>query len=96
MVEENAAATADGNETGNDTAWQPIETAPKDGTHIRAAYAGNFDDYEDGVFWQSEGRCCVLGSRAGAFPPGWSSSVIGLPVDGVTHWQPLHQPKVQP
>lgn len=69
--------------------WQPIETAPKDGMLLRVVYDGDFENYEDGVYWQAEGRCCILGSRAGAFPPGWSSTEIGLPVSGVTHWMPL-------
>ena len=72
--------------------WMPISTAPKDGTHLRVAYDGDFSNPEDGVYWQSEGRCCMLGSRAGAFPPGWSSSEVGLPVDPPTHWMPLPTP----
>ena len=72
--------------------WQPIGTAPRDGTLLRVAYGGDFLDYEDGVYWQSEDRCCVLGPRAGALSPGWSSSEIGLPVEDVTHWRPLPDP----
>lgn len=72
--------------------WQPIETAPKDGTMIRVAYNDDLINFEDGVYWQSEGRHCLLGSRAGALPPGWTSSDVGLPVDEVTHWMPLPPP----
>jgi len=69
--------------------WQPIETAPKDGTHITAVYDGDFANPEDGVFWQAENRHCMLGARAGAMKPGWSSSEVGLPVDAPSHWRPV-------
>jgi hypothetical protein len=73
--------------------WQPIETAPKDGRLLRVAYDNDLKNFEDGVYWQREGRCCVLGSRAGSFPPGWTSTEAGnLPVDPPTHWQPLPTP----
>jgi hypothetical protein len=68
--------------------WQSIETAPKDGSMICAAYYNNLIEYEDGVYWQTEGRCCMLGSRAGSLSSGWTSSEIGLPVEGITHWRP--------
>lgn len=66
--------------------WQPIETAPKDGTRLRVRYESG--DEEDGVYFSNE-RCCMLGSRAGALKPGWVSYEIGhLPVDTPTHWAP--------
>lgn len=73
--------------------WMSIETAPKDGTQIRVAYDGDLVNYEDGVYWQEEGRCCMLGRRAGSFPPGWTSWQAGnLPVDEPSHWMPLPAP----
>lgn len=75
--------------------WRPIETAPKDGKHIRVLY----DDasWEDGVCWLPD-RQCMLGSRAGECGPGWAASAIGyLPVGDdphITHWQPLPPPPV--
>jgi hypothetical protein len=48
---------------------------------------------EDRAFWRSEGRCCVLGARAGSYPPGWCSEEAGgLPVDNVVAWMPLASP----
>jgi hypothetical protein len=71
-------------------AWQPIDTAPRDGTPLRILNADGTE--EDGVYWSNE-RCCVLGSRAGAFKPGWVSTEAGnLPVDPPTHWQSLPRP----
>lgn len=67
-----------------------IETAPKDGTVIVAYYDDAPEKDGDHVYWQAEGRCCVLGSRAGSFPPGWTSVLAGhLPVDAPSHWEPL-------
>lgn len=75
--------------------WQRIETAPKDGTPLLVKYVDGTT--EEGVFWQSEGRCCMLGSRAGAHPPGWTSVEAGwLPVDSPTHWMPLIPPETDP
>lgn len=74
-----------------ESGWMPIETAPKDGTPIKVLYADGLT--EEGVWWQAEGRCCVLGSRAGSLPSGWTSTEAGnLPVDDITHWQPLYAP----
>lgn len=61
---------------------------PKEGVHVRVRYENG--DTEDGVYWEAETRCCMLGSRAGSFPDGFTSSEAGgLPVEDVTHWQPL-------
>lgn len=74
----------------NRNEWQPIETAPKDGTPLRVMYDNDPSMVEDGVYWQAEGRHCMLGRRAGSFPPGWTSFEAGnLPVDPPTHWVPL-------
>ena len=67
--------------------WEPIETAPRDGTPLRVKYSDGTE--EDGVYWQEEGRHCVLGSRAGSLPPGWTSTAAShLPVNDITHWCP--------
>ena len=75
--------------------WQDIATAPRDGTEFQAVYDGDFSSPEDGVYWQEENRYCMLGPRAGSFPPGWSSAEVGLPVDPPTHWRPLPTPPNQ-
>jgi hypothetical protein len=70
--------------------WQPIETAPKDGTEIEVlSEEGDIDQ----VRWELT-RACVLGARAGAYGEGWESALAGyLPVeDRFTHWQPLSAP----
>lgn len=66
---------------------QPISTAPADGTRI-LGYYGEDDDEPDLIFWQEEGRCCMLGPRNGSYPPGWSDDYNRLPVDDPTHWAP--------
>ena len=50
--------------------WQPIDTAPKDGTVISSM---NSSGDEDLIFWEEETRCCMGGPRAGSQPDGWSS-----------------------
>jgi len=71
--------------------WRDIASAPRDGTKLRVLYADGTE--EDGVYWQEQGRCCILGPRAGAYSPGWTSTAAGhLPVDDVTHWMPLPAP----
>lgn len=68
--------------------WQPASTAPKDGTKMTVLYVSG--DTEDNVYWQNEGRHCMLGPRNGSYPPGFTSTNAGnLPVDEVTHWKPM-------
>lgn len=68
------------------TEWRPIETAPKDGTEILVAS----HDCVDQAIW---GRTKYHGE-------GWLdfevqcnvTSYTSKPIDGVTHWLPLHPP----
>lgn len=62
--------------------WQPIETAPDDGTTVLVC--------ADGWIWISSRKA---GSCVGGLPTGWDWSA---PVSGrrPTHWHPLpHLPK---
>lgn len=61
------------------TGWQPIETAPKDGTQIIIAVAG--DEYEPGWAWWSA-------LRRAWFIPNTSIAYQMEP----THWMPLPPP----
>lgn len=84
--------------------WQPIETAPKDGTDIQARIPGHGDD--NVIAWQCDAfrdeneKCC----GGWAFtteqePPDcwtdgicWSSNEDGVPSIQPTHWMPLPPP----
>ena len=57
--------------------WQPIETAPKDGTRILAYCAGG--DWQDVIYWEA--------SWQGA--PFWCSDRTKT---DPTHWMPLPEP----
>lgn len=71
------------------TEWQPIETAPKDGTPILLARK----EYIDIGLWDHTHIC-----RQGAAPGSWMSGFDGSGPDGPeddywpTHWMPLPQP----
>lgn len=78
------AALSEARENG----WQPIDTAPKDGTRIECLHA---DAALDVVQWE-EYRCCMLGPRAGSFPPGWQNE-DRLPVDDPIFWRSLSRMK---
>ena len=62
--------------------WQPIETAPKDGTYFIG-------------FWPSMSKQCV--DHKGQFRTRWTgwgngyweADALGRPVQGPTHWMPL-------
>ena len=67
---------------GSISSWQPIETAPKDGTHIILYWAGKvfegmyLDNSKSMAPWQ------------GFIPMPGQPFPLGKP----THWQPLPQP----
>lgn len=73
--------------------WQPIETAPKDGTHIdlyAKRWRSQADDFIHSRFtdcWWSKGDHMVNNQ------PRWSGIEIGwFP----THWMPLPDPPKEP
>jgi hypothetical protein len=70
--------------------WQPIETAPKDGTRVHVAR------YIDGYGWiLGVGRHVIVGIVGG-----WISWGVGpfgeLGLSHPTHWQPLPSPPEHP
>ena len=70
-----------------ETKWQPIETAPRDGSEILGSYG---DGEEVGMFW-SERPVCMLGNRCGGFPEGWATdgndTDRNLPIDEPCYWR---------
>ena len=61
------------------TDWQPIETAPKDGTPILAYCQFTEDSCDIDNYWISE----------------WDDyHGVFTPYSGATHWQPLPDPPV--
>jgi len=61
------------------TTWQPIETVPKDGTHI---LLWPFTDFGESMV--------VVGIRT---HDGWFEDVVeGYGFDTATHWMPLPDP----
>lgn len=59
--------------------WQPIETAPKDGTRFIAFRKGYSESM--GIVWQGE-----------SMQP---QAVFGVTFVGCTHWQPLPEPPTE-
>lgn len=74
--------------------WQPIATAPKDGTIIEINYTdgGNAPNEICLAVW-SERPVCMLGSRNGGFPPGWATAGgqtdNNLPLDEPICWREI-------
>jgi hypothetical protein len=75
-------------ESGGSMSWQPIETAPKDGTHFLACQAGQYFGY----------RQPVLATVVHWFDDGFYTSVNELAPERpfpATHWQPLPDPPAE-
>lgn len=72
------------------SAWEPIETAPKDGSEIGLWIVHRGNDYSPDPFQRfSVGYWCEANRTPGfERPAGWEASWIGEP----THWQPLPPP----
>lgn len=70
------------------TDWQPMETAPRDGSTIRFRAGDRSDGH---TFW-SERPVCMLGEINGGFPPGWASHYLdetdhNLPMEVSDDWE---------
>lgn len=79
--------------------WQPIETAPKDGTEIDLWHE-EFGRYSD-CHWGLPEHCCgeygrYCDSDWHAMKEGWIMSILNelLDADSFTHWMPLPAPPI--
>lgn len=66
--------------------WQPIETAPRDGTEILLGYAGS---HSCAGYWMGD-PALNYWNETGWFWTG--ANVITEHPDSPTHWQPLPPP----
>lgn len=85
--------------------WQPISTAPKDGTDIQARIPGHGED--NVIAWQNEAFLDSLGCPCGGWafttdqePPAcwtdgicWAFNEDGVPSVQPTHWKALPDTK---
>lgn len=76
--------------------WQPIATAPRDGSTIEVSY--DKEGKETCLAMWSENPICMLGSRTGSFPPGWATPPeadcdTNLPLDPPLMWRELTNPQ---
>lgn len=75
--------------------WQPIETAPKDGTIVDLFVGGR--RYPD-CFWGFPDHCCgedgqYCDSDWHRLKAGWVEGTFNEPIDDrITHWMPLPAP----
>ncbi len=78
-----------------ESGWQPIETAPKDGTRIRL---WNGNSHADGYWdiWERDERGWPIGCDEN-YPDQWLWCGEGFKIDPLpTHWMPLPQSPAQP
>ena len=67
--------------------WQPIETAPKDGTRFLAAWEWKYP------FPKSQKWCYVVSFYIdGEFVADWDHQEVTV---NPTHWKPIKQPKTK-
>lgn len=66
------------------TAWQPIDTAPRDGTPI-LLQPGDFREWCFIGHWGHVGRYT-------SSPKMWIGHEYGAMENGISHWMPLPQP----
>lgn len=71
------ADTPEPAETGS--GWQPIETAPTDGTEVLLCIAGEHEPHLYHAEWRDDQWCIE-----------WTDGTN--PIYGATHWQPLPDP----
>jgi hypothetical protein len=99
-IEQQAKRIAELEGARRDDAWQPIETAPKDGTIIDVWR----DDTRETVYWGFPEHCCgEMGSHCDSDwhsikNPGWVCSTFGEFVGGshdpFTHWRSMPAPPI--
>lgn len=81
--------------------WQPIETAPRDGTHFLAYYTDLVDEYDENDRLVARG---VVTPNCGiAYQVEWLGGIVDYPFAGriyqtrrYTHWMPLPPAPAQP
>lgn len=81
--------------------WQPIETAPCDGTHFLAYAIDLVDEYDERD--RLIARAVPTPTMTIAYLVDWLGGIIEYPYRGsivegrrFTHWQPLPEPPEQP
>ena len=80
--------------------WQPIETAPRDGTKIIGAYfTGERERRGDiaAVWWQPEFEAFISSCRMMTMAKGYTingkqSELHSPEIESVSHWIPLPEP----
>lgn len=83
--------------------WQPIETAPTDGTAIQAKIPGHGSDnviaFQSGFIDSNEEDCCAWVFVSEQEPPDdwtdgvcWEVNADGAPSTKPTHWKPIPTP----
>jgi hypothetical protein len=83
--------------------WQPIETAPRDGTVIQAKIPSHGSDniiaWLDGLINENGEDCGGWSFAEDQEPPDdwtdgicWASNEDGKPSTSPTHWKPLPEP----
>lgn len=77
--------------------WQPIETAPKDGTFIDL-WSDDLKMRVADCYWGMPEHCCgeygqYCDSDWHSLAPGWVESALNASIDdSFTHWMPLPAP----
>jgi hypothetical protein len=72
--------------------WQPIETAPRNGTIFLGYFANNDDDtiFLSEIMWVGKDEV-VIGNGEPVGPSKWFS-LLSQSVVNPTHWMPLPEP----
>ena len=72
------------------TDWQPIGTAPKDGSHLIVALTGDREPVVGEAYWhviEHQWYWANMGPQRG-----WDDPITEMCHNPITHWQPLPAP----